>query len=274
MPARPAATPRTPVDAGACGAGATTCLRCGVGAELAWWLVTRGLLEEVVPARLLRCAERLGRATARSTLATDSARTTGATASFGFRFGLALTTPVNPISPNVGETTAAREEVAVETATASSAGVAAAADAPAAGAAAAGAAAGSACLFTGDADAGRANEATRPPATASAAETLPIGLAERETADDSAQAGLGAPGARWRPGVGLGTCVDLSRRLRGELSGSGGRYAPGPRAGRPRPQGCPVADVRVGFTPRSAVRRPGSGSPAPAKRMCELSGTW
>src|SRR4051812_32015003 len=175
MPARPAATPRTPVDAGACGAGATTCLRCGVGAELAWWLVTRGLLEEVVPARLLRCAERLGRATARSTLATDSARTTGATAGFGF--GLALTTPVNPISPNVGETTAAREEVAVETATASSAGVAAAADAPAAGAAAAdapaagapaagaaaaGAAAGSACLFTGDADAGRANEATRP----------------------------------------------------------------------------------------------------------------
>src|SRR3954453_1942711 len=100
MPARPAATPRTPVDAGACGAGATTCLRCGVGAELAWWLVTRGLLEEVVPARLLRCAERLGRATARSTLATDSARTTGATAGFGFGFGfgfgLALTTPVNP----------------------------------------------------------------------------------------------------------------------------------------------------------------------------------
>ena len=137
-----------------------------------------------------------------------------------------------------------------------------------------GATAGLACLLSDDADAGRLNEATRPPETASAAEILPIGLAERETADDSAETGLGAPGARWRPGVGLGTCMDLSRRLRGELSGSGGRYAPGPRANRLGTQRCPAADLRVGFTPRSVVRRPGSGSPAPAKRMCELSGAW
>src|SRR3954449_4250818 len=112
MPARPAATPRTPDDAGACGAGGTTCLRCGAGAELARCLVARWLVEEVVSARLLRCVERLGWATARSTLATDAARTTGSAAGsgLGFGLGLALTTPVNPISPNVGETTAAREE--------------------------------------------------------------------------------------------------------------------------------------------------------------------
>src|SRR5437868_4384553 len=102
MPARPAATPRTPDDAGACRAGGTTCLRCGAGAELARCLVgrclvARWLVEEVVSARLLRCVERLGWATARSTLATDAARTTGSAAGsgLGLGLGLALTTPVN-----------------------------------------------------------------------------------------------------------------------------------------------------------------------------------
>ena len=86
----------------------------------------------------------------------------------------------------------------METATASSAGVAAAG-------AAAGATAGLAFGVNGDADAGRLNDATSPPETASTAETLPIGLVERDTAEESAETGLGAPGARWRPGVGLGT---------------------------------------------------------------------
>src|SRR4051794_3221897 len=157
--------PRTPDDAGADGAGVTTCLRCGAGAEPARWLLAWGRVEELSTARWLRCVERLGWATARSTFAADSARTTGSRAGFGLGLGFGLTTPVNPIAPKVGATTAAREEAAVETATASSAGVAAA------GAFAAGAAAGSACLLSGDAEAGRLNEATSPPATASAAET-------------------------------------------------------------------------------------------------------
>ena len=146
--------------------------------------------------------ERLGWATARSTLATDSARTTAPARGFGlgFGFGLGLTSPVKPISPKVGETTAAREAAAVGTATASSAGVAAA------GAAAAGATAGSACLLSGDAEAGRLNEATRPPETASDGR----GLADRlgGTGDDSRttarRQGWSAPGARWRPEVWVG----------------------------------------------------------------------
>src|SRR6478609_7702101 len=189
MPVRLAAMPRTPDDGLCCDAPESLPLSAATG--------------------LVRRLERLGwsAAMARSTETACSTSTTGT----GFGLGLGLTTPSKPIAPNRGETTAAREGTAVETATASSAG------------AAAGAAAGLACGVSGDADAGRLNEATSPPETASTAEALPIGLVERDSADESAETGLGAPGARWRPGVGLGTCVDLSKRLRGELSGSGGR---------------------------------------------------
>ena len=105
---------------------------------------------------LVRRLERLGwsAALARSAETACSTSTTGT----GFGLGLGLTTPSKPIAPNRGETTAAREGTAVETATASSAGATAGA--------AAGAAAGLACDVSGDADAGRLNEAARPPETA------------------------------------------------------------------------------------------------------------
>ena len=133
---------------------------------------------------------------------------------------------------------------------------------------------GLACGVSGDADAGRLNEATSPPETASTAEALPIGLVERDSADESAETGLGAPGARWRPGVGLGTCLtspnayEVSCRVRvGGVHPAFGTIG----AGHP---GVSVVDLPEGFTPRSVLRHPGSGSPAPAKRMCELSRPW
>src|SRR5689334_15895719 len=131
MPVRLAAMPRMPEDAG------RSC-------------VAPGSLPPPAFTGLVRRLDRLGwsAAPARSAETACSVSTTGTGLGFG------LTTPSKPISPNRGETTAAREGTAVETATASGAG---------ATAGTAGTAAGLACDVSGDADAGRANEATSPP---------------------------------------------------------------------------------------------------------------
>src|SRR5690349_17532294 len=80
----------------------------------------------------------------------------------------------------------------------------------------------------GAAAAGRAKEATRPPDAAITAEVLTAGCAAVATMPDSSETGLKRPGARWRPEVEEATGNNL-RRLRGELSGSGGGRTPGPR---------------------------------------------
>src|SRR5450759_1959930 len=59
---------------------------------------------------------------------------------------------------------------------------------------------------------------------------------------------------------------NLSKRLRGQLSGSGGR-SPGHHAS----ESTEVDHHREGFTPRNVSRRPTNGSPAPAKRMLTIS---
>jgi hypothetical protein len=59
--------------------------------------------------------------------------------------------------------------------------------------------------------------------------------------------------------------MNLSKRLRGQLSGSGGR-SPGHHGGEP----TKVDHHREGFTPRSVSRRPECGSPAPAKRKLRV----
>src|SRR6476661_231940 len=92
-----------------------------------------------------------------------------------------------------------------------------------------GVAASGACV-AGAAEAGMLNEATRPPETARTAEALAAGWPERPRADVRAVVVVWRPAARWRPAW----CFDTMNRplqcLRGELSGSGGRYAPGPEA--------------------------------------------
>jgi hypothetical protein len=60
--------------------------------------------------------------------------------------------------------------------------------------------------------------------------------------------------------------MNLSKRLRGQLSGSGGR-SPGHHEG----ESTEVDHHREGFTPRSVSRRPVCGSPAPAKRKLRVS---
>src|SRR6476646_8380453 len=99
MPVRLAAMPRTPDDGLCCDAPEPLPLSAATG--------------------LVRRLERLGwsAALARSAETACSTSTTGT--GFGLGFGLGLTTPWKPISPNRGETTAAREGTAVETATAS-----------------------------------------------------------------------------------------------------------------------------------------------------------
>jgi hypothetical protein len=104
-------------------------------------------------------------------------RTTGAATGLG----VGLATPLKPMSPKEGETNGAW--------------------------AADGAAIGRTTLVAGTlglatvavivaADAGRANEATMPPETAKTAEALAAGLAEREIADESEEAGFSRMGAR------------------------------------------------------------------------------
>src|SRR5471032_1104715 len=61
--------------------------------------------------------------------------------------------------------------------------------------------------------------------------------------------------------------MSLSKRLRGQLSGSGGRYHPA----LTNADSTDVEQHREGFTPRSVSRRPKCGSPAPAKRMLKVS---
>jgi hypothetical protein len=225
--------PSTPLDLGA-GAAAGAALR--VGAALA------------IGARVV---DRLTVATERG--ATRTSTGLALALGLGLTTGLGLTMPVKPMAPNVGETSGACAADGAETATDRAVGV-------------------ETTMVEGAAVAGRASEATMAPEMTITAEALPAGLAEREIAEENDEdAVLKALGERWRPHfwrdtLGLDTVGNLSRRLRGQLSDSDGRYT------RPsRGQSTGVDHHREGFTPRRVLRHSTCGSPVPAKRMLRVS---
>ena len=120
---------------------------------------------------------------------------------------------------------------------------------------------------------GGLNEATRPPETASDGRDLADRLGGTgRRADDSAETGLGAPGARWRPGGVLGTCMTSPDAY--EVSC------------RVRVGGMHPAYVRIGLGHNGVGRRPACGlhpkersydapevgPPLLPSGMCELPG--
>ena len=168
----------------ACGDGARVVAGCRRRPGRWWrWRGAAGLVG--------RRWRRLGRATALLDL-DDSATGFG----LGFGFGFGLTTPVKPIAPKAARPRPHARGRRSRRRPASSAG-------RCGGRAAGRRRAWPACV-SGDADAGRLNEATRPPETASTAEALPIGLAER--ADGGRQRGdrAGRTGRAVAPRSGVG----------------------------------------------------------------------
>ena len=140
-------------------------------------------------------------------------RLTGTTARLtmtGVSFGLGLTTPVKAMFPKVWGTKGAWAAEGAATVTASATGAVVVA------------------LMMGvAAEAGRAREATMPPEMTITAEAFLAGKAVREMADEKeVDTELKGLGARWRPEIWLDTVKNLSRRLRGQLSGSGWRLHP------------------------------------------------
>ena len=251
MPARLAATPRTPDDAGAdgaCGAGAGTCLRCGAGAEppVAAGVVAWG---GALPARRLRCVERpAGRRRARRWRPTRPATTgSGAGLRLGLRLGLDdagepdLTEGRRDHGGTGGR--GGRDGHGVERGRRSGRRRSSRGD-------------GGLGLLAqrrrGGREAERGDEATgdgqrRP---------RPCRSAWRNGKDSGRQRGerVGAHRARGgAPEWGWGTCMDLSRRLRGELSGSGGGMHPA-HVDR-LAQRCPAADA-CGLHPKERRTTP------------------
>jgi hypothetical protein len=77
------------------------------------------------------------------------------------------------------------------------------------------------------AEAGRAREATMAPEMTITAEVLVAGLAEREIADDSDDAGFEGVGARWRPEIWLDTVKEPLQTPTRSAVGFGREIAPG-----------------------------------------------
>ena len=122
-------------------------------------------------------------------------------------------------------------------------------------------------VVNGAAEAGRAKEATMPPETAITADALAAGFAEREIADDRDEAGFKRCGARWRPETWFDTVTKPLQTPTRSAVGFGWEISPGHHGGT----STEIEHHREGFTPRNVSRRPKCGSPAPAKRMLNVS---
>src|SRR5450759_1297238 len=129
--------------------------------------------------------------------------------------GSGLSTPANPISPNVRGTSGAWAEEGAATATLRAAGAVVL------------------TLMRGvAAEAGRAREATMAPDITMTAEVLLAGMAVCEIADEKDEAGLKAFGARWRPVFRLDTVRGPLHTLTRSAVGFGWETASGLHAGR------------------------------------------